>query len=822
MNLTRYIQAPWRPPFRSPGVEGVLRFERWCSAGSVSGPDESSNGNDRETSTEIVPSKQGGGSTPVSQRKPKPGPAELFAVPLFRRPSFPGVIAPIVVREEAACRAFVEMRDAGRSQCGLFLHKDAGLQTFALNEEDHNSYQDPEQLHRTGVLAEIVRLAPRQKGVELIFVCHHRIRWTEVLEKSPLLLVRTEPVLEEPVDIHAQQVRAYSLEIVQTLKELLQLGSFYKEQLELLLESIDINNPFHLADLGACLTTANPQSLQEVLEETQLVERLSKTLTLVKAELETVKVQRKINKEIEESVSKAQRKFFLTEQLKNIKKELGLEKDEKEDLIARFRARLSAKQLSERVSTVIEDEIQKLTSLEPTSSEYNVTRDYLNWLTQVPWGVLSEDNLDISRAQTCLDEDHFGLSDVKERILEFIAVGATRGSLRGKILLLSGPPGVGKTSLGRSIARALGRQFFRFSVGGLGDVAEMKGHRRTYVGAMPGKLVQALKTCQVSNPVLMIDEIDKMGRGHTGDPASALLEILDSEQNDAFVDHYLDVPVDLSHVLFICTANVTDAIPAPLLDRMEIIRLSGYVVEEKLAIAKSYLIPEVRKETAMGEKVLAINEPALQTLIQDYCREPEFAGKPSFLRQRLYAETPPGIATGLAWTAAGGVALYVESVFVSSNKDGKLGSLRVTGQLGDVMKESAEIAFSYSRNYLRKQGSSALDSSTTHLHVPEGATPKDGPSAGITIVSSLLSLALDRPLRQNLAMTGEITLTGKVLGVGGIREKIIAAKREGLKLVILPTSNQKDWEELPEYVRAGLTVQFCESYEEVLPLVFEK
>lgn len=565
----------------------------------------------------------------------------------------------------------------------------------------------------------MIRLAPRQKGMELTFLCHHRIRWKSVASKNPLLVLRMEPVIEKQTDIHALEVRALSLAVVETLKELLQLGAFYKEQLELLLESVDMNNPYQLADLGACLTTADPQRLQEVLEEMDLVERLSKTLSLLKSELETIKVQRKINKQIEDTISKTQRRFFLMEQLKHVKKELGIEKDEKETLITKFKSRLKGKPLPEQVERVIEEEILKLSSLEPTTSEYNVTRNYLDWLTQLPWGTYSKDRLEIKRAERVLNEDHYGLKDVKERILEFIAVGGLRGSVHGKILLLSGPPGVGKTSVGKSIARALNRTFYRFSVGGMSDVAEIKGHRRTYVGAMPGKLIQGLKTVQTSNPVVMIDEIDKLGRGWQGDPASALLEVLDPEQNAAFVDHYLDIPVDLSKVLFICTANVLDSIPSPLLDRMENIRLPGYVLEEKVAIAKKYLYPTARKESGLTASQVQMQTASFKALAQGYCREAgvrnlknhiekvlrkvallvrkgdaeksmsitqfnldKFVGKPKYPSERLFDVTPPGVSTGLAWTALGGATLYIESIKTESNKPG----FRTTGQMGEVMK----------------------------------------------------------------------------------------------------------------------------------------
>lgn len=796
-------------------------------------------------------------------------PQDLLSIPLFTRPHFPKIIAPIVIHDPAACKAFASLRDTGLRHVGLFLHKQAGID---LLPHDNYPFNDPEQLHKVGVLAEVIRLTPRQKGVELTFLCHHRIKWHSVVSSDPLLTLATQPIHEPPADLSNDLIKAYSLSIIETMKELLRLGSFYKEQLELLLESVDVNNPYHLADLGACLTTADPASLQDVLEQTDIAERLRLTLELLKKDLETTRVSRRIHKQIEENVSKSQRKYFLTEQMKQIKRELGMEKDEKETLLNKFRSRLEQKLVPEHVSGVINDEMDKLASLEPSSSEYSVTRNYLDWLTELPWGVYSEDSLDINRAETVLDEMHYGLKDVKERILEFIAVSGLRGNVQGKIILLSGPPGVGKTSIGKSIAKALNREFYRFSVGGMGDVAEIKGHRRTYVGAMPGKFVQALKSAKAANPVIMIDEIDKMGRGWTGDPSSALLEALDPEQNSGFVDHYLDLPVDLSKVLFICTANVLDTIPGPLLDRMQSIPLSGYILEEKMAIADKYLVPTARNEAGLDDKNIEITKDAIKSIARDYCREAgvrnlkqqiekifrkvalrivkaenanadqeatsikeevdgditigdenveDFLGKKVFSKDRLYETTPPGIATGLAWTSMGGVTLYIECIKINNGTEKNV-SLKVTGQLGDVMKESSDIALSYAQQYIKQADvhNKFFNSCALHMHVPEGATPKDGPSAGCTMVSSLLSLAMDKPIRQNVAMTGEVTLTGQVLPVGGIKEKAIAAKRSGMKHIILPDGNRKDWDELPEHVSADMRAYFASHYDDVFKICF--
>eukprot|EP00871_Galdieria_phlegrea_P002442 jgi/Galph1/3199/GphlegSOOS_G1838.1 len=819
-------------------------------------------------------------------------PAELPAIPLFRRPLFPGVVAPVTVSDPTACEAFINLFRSGFRYVGLFLHRNAGeigspwsedgrksssatdWRTFSEQEETHMTgksddksdyssskdsnrhplFTNPSELYRVGVLAELFRVIPRPTGIELTFLCHHRIRWTSVAKIKPILYLNTEPIQEEPVNIHDPQVRAYALAIVETLKEIMNTGSLYKEQLQLLLESVDVNNPYQLADLGASLTSADPQSLQEVLEAVRLEERLTKTLNLLKTELETARVQQKINKQIEENVSNAQRRYFLTEQLKYIKKELGLEKDEKETLLTKFRERIENKNIPKQAKSVIEEEISKISLLEPSSSEYSVTRNYLDWLTSLPWDVMTVDKLDLQHAERILDEDHYGLKDVKQRILEFMAVGKRKKSIQGKIILFSGPPGVGKTSVGKSIARALGRNFYRFSVGGMNDVSEIKGHRRTYVGAMPGKLIQALKVTGSSNPLIMIDEIDKLGSGFQGSPADALLEVLDREQNSSFLDHYLDVPYDLSQVLFICTANLTEDIPLPLLDRMEHIELPGYILDEKVAIAKKYLVPKSRKDSGLKASDVVIRDSTLRTLAEQYCREPgvrdlrnkidaiyrkaalklaketsgkvvishtdlpEYVGIPRFTDWHIYEKTPPGVAIGLSYTRLGGSLLYIEAIDTGSGK----GTLKTTGRLGQVMTESTDIAYSFAKSLLKQvqPANRFFETASIHLHFPEGASSKEGPSAGCAIVTTLLSLAMNIPVRDRLAMTGEITLTGKVLAIGGIREKVMAARQGNIKTVILPEANRGDWEKLDDYVKNGMEGIFVKEYPQIFQIAF--
>ncbi|KAH8373400.1 hypothetical protein KR009_005485 [Drosophila setifemur] len=682
---------------------------------------------------------------------------------------------------------------------------------------------------------------------------------------APVLIVEVENV-KQPVYKQTEEVKALTQEIIKTLRDIITMNPLYRESLQQMLHQNQrvVDNPIYLCDLGASLSAGEPAELQKILEETDIPERLQLALTLLKKELELSRLQQKIGREVEEKVKQQHRKYILQEQLKVIKKELGIEKDDKDAIGEKYREKLKDKTVPESIMTVIDEELTKLNFLESHSSEFNVTRNYLDWLTSLPWGVISTENLCLEKATEILNNDHYGMEDIKKRILEFIAVSSLKGTTQGKILCFHGPPGVGKTSIAKSIARALNREYFRFSVGGMTDVAEIKGHRRTYVGAMPGKLIQCLKKTKIENPLVLIDEVDKIGKGYQGDPSSALLELLDPEQNANFLDHYLDVPVDLSRVLFICTANVIDTIPEPLRDRMELIEMSGYVAEEKIAIAREYLIPQAMKDCGLTDKQINITEDALNMLIRSYCRESgvrnlqkhiekvirkvafrlvkkegeyfpvnadnltTFLGKQIFSSDRMYATTPVGVVMGLAWTAMGGSSLYIETSRRHIRNGDKPeatavgGSLHITGNLGDVMKESAQIALTVARNFLnsRDPKNLFLEQEHIHLHVPEGATPKDGPSAGITIITALVSLATGKTVRQDVAMTGEVSLKGKVLTVGGIKEKTIAARRSGVNCLILPVDNKKDFEELPKYITEGLEVHFATSYEDVYNIAF--
>jgi ATP-dependent Lon protease len=658
--------------------------------------------------------------------------------------------------------------------------------------------------------------------------------------------------LEPRQNSTSEEVKAYALAIINAIKDLLPLNPLYSEELKFFLNRFSPNEPALLTDFAASLTTAPKEKLQEVIEAFNLRKRMQKVLVLIKKELEVAKLQTQIREKVEEKMTQQQREFFLREQLRAIQKELGIAKDDRTADIDLYRERLEKLTLPAHAQKKIDEEMNKLSGLEHGSPEYTVTRNYLDWLSSLPWGKFTKDKLDLVRARKILDQDHDGLDDVKERIIEFLAVGAMKGEVAGSILLLVGPPGVGKTSIGKSVARALGRQFYRFSVGGMRDEAEIKGHRRTYIGALPGKFIQAIKEVESQNPVIMLDEVDKIGASYQGDPASALLEVLDPEQNSDFLDHYLDVRFDLSKTLFICTANQVDTIPSPLLDRMETIRLSGYLTEEKLAIAKHHLWPKQIKKAGLKRGQVTVTDGAIRRIIDGYAREAgvrqleHYLGKvvrkgvvkivrkeaekihvnvgdlEDYLDQRAWLPEKPaagiGMVTGLAWTALGGVTLTIEATKVHTLNRG----FKLTGKLGEVMKESAEIAYSYVSSHLKpfKGDPKFFDAAFVHLHLPEGATPKDGPSAGITMATALLSLARNEKIPRPLAMTGELTLTGQVLAVGGIREKVIAAKRVGIHELIMPASCEADFVRLPDYVKTGLQVHYVKQFKDVVKIVF--
>jgi len=784
---------------------------------------------------------------PVEEKLPE----ELFILPLTRRPFFPGMAAPLVIEPGPYYEVLKIVAKSQHKMLALFLTK----------QEDANIYDlQFEGLCDVGVMANILRIVPlEQGGAQVVLNMEKRIKIEKPILKSKYMRAKITYHDDRVTQQQSKIIKAYSISIITTIKELLKLNPLFKEELQIFLGHSDFTEPGKLADFAVALTTAGREELQDILGTFDVQARIDKTLVLLKKELDLSKLQSSINQKIEATISKTQREFFLREQLKTIKKELGLEKDDKTCDIEKFQERLKDKKVPEEAQKVIDDEIDKLSVLEVQSAEYSVSRNYLDWLTIVPWGVFSKENHDLKHADKVLEEDHYGLKDIKERILEFIGVGKLTGGVKGSIICFVGPPGVGKTSIGKSIARALNREFFRFSVGGMRDEAEIKGHRRTYVGAMPGKMIQALKTTQTMNPVIMLDEVDKMGMSYQGDPASALLEVLDPEQNKDFLDHYLDVRCDLSNTLFIVTANVLDTIPGPLKDRMDILRLSGYIKEEKLQIAKKYLIPRNRKNSGLKANQVKFTTGAIQGIIEGYAREAgvrglennikkimrkvaveivragnrkkksvtisestleKYLGKPIFTTDRYYDKTPIGVCTGLAWTAMGGATLYVEAIETPADKT----QMKLTGQAGDVMKESAQIAWSYVSSEVKRYAPRLkfFQEKEVHVHIPEGATPKDGPSAGVTMTTALLSLLMKTPVAKDLGMTGELTLTGKVLPIGGLKEKLIAAKRSKLKTLIFPKDNKRDYDELPAYLKKGIEVHFVNTYDDVFKVAFPR
>ncbi|MBF0647009.1 endopeptidase La [Desulfuromonas acetoxidans] len=770
-------------------------------------------------------------------------PDRLPIIPLRPRPAFPAILIPLHIAGADKVAVIRQVADSSTKTLGLVL------------VENVDGKDEPSNLHDVGVAGKIVKvLNSEDESIQVLVNCLERFT-IEELHQSELGLHATVTYQQEKTLSDHQELKAYSMAIISTLKELVKINPLYSEEIKMFLGRSSMDDPGRLADFAANLTSADGQELQEVLATFDVRERIERVLVLLKKELEVSRLQSKISKQIEKNISEQQRQFFLKEQLKTIKKELGLEKEGKTSEIEKFQERLEGLTLNDEAQKAIDEELEKLQLIEPTSPEYNVSRNYLDWLTILPWGKNTKDSYDIAKAKRALDRDHFGLDDVKNRILEFIAVGKMKGDISGSILCLVGPPGVGKTSIGKSVAAALNRNFYRFSLGGMRDEAEIKGHRRTYIGAMPGKFIQAMKQADSANPVLMLDEIDKIGASYQGDPASALLEVLDPEQNNSFRDHYLDVPFDLSNVLFIATANQLDTIPAPLLDRMEVIRLSGYIMDEKVEIAKRYLIPKALDNHGLSKKQVTIRKDAMEKIIDNYAREAgvrglenrikkimrkaamEFAsdrvekltirktnvedylGKPVFSQDELFKNVP-GIVTGLAWTSMGGATLQIEASAMPSKSKG----FKQTGQLGKVMVESCEIAYSYVMGHLAdyELPEDFLDQHFIHIHVPAGATPKDGPSAGITMTTALLSMISKKPVLPKLGMTGELTLTGQVLPIGGVKEKTIAARRSGLKILIFPESNRKDFEDLPDYLREGIEVHFAKTYRDVYNVAFKK
>lgn len=763
----------------------------------------------------------------------------IHILPLHDRPFFPPQIAPLLLNEEPWLTTLDSIMDNRTRVVGLILSKKESKTD--LTADDFYEYGTLIHIHH-----------PHREDGKVQFIAQgiQRFRVKKWISKEIPFVAQVEYFEESVVD-KSDEVRAYSMAVVNALKELIPFNPLFSEELKHFLTRYNSNDPSPFADFAASMTTNAKEELQEVLSTIALVPRLRKVLAIIEKEIKIAKLHNSIREEVEDQLTDQQRQYFLREQLKVIQQELGISKDDKSADIDKFVERLLDKDIPQAAQERIDEELEKLQILETGSPEYGVTRNYLDIITDLPWGTKTKDNFNLKHARRVLDKDHFGLEDVKDRIIETLAVGKRKGEIKGTIILLVGPPGVGKTSIGRSVADSLGRKFYRFSLGGARDEAEIKGHRRTYIGAMPGKLIQALRETKADNPVIMLDEIDKMGQSYQGDPGSALLEVLDPAQNHDFLDHYLDVRYDLSNVLFVCTANTLDSIPPALLDRMDVIRLSGYILEEKCKIARQYLWPKQLEKAGFDKKELKITGGAIEKIIDDYAREAgvrqlekqlgkivrksavkfeteeleslsigvsdivPMLGNPFFNREKPLQHV--GVVTGLAWTSMGGVTLPVEAVKVHDHQRG----IKLTGKLGEVMQESANIAYSYIMANAKALGlqESFFEKAFIHIHAPEGATPKDGPSAGITLASCLMSLALDKAPR-NIAMTGELTLVGQVLPIGGVKEKLIAAKRVGIKEIIFPKGNKKDADELPDYLREGLTLHFVEDFAEVAKLLF--
>ncbi|MCC6037050.1 MAG: endopeptidase La [Armatimonadetes bacterium] len=761
-------------------------------------------------------------------------PPELPVVALRDYVIFPMMITPLDVGRPKSIRAV----DAVAADLRVFI-------TVMQKDKDIQDPQPPDDLYQIGTLVNIVRMMRSPEGhIHLILRGLARVRIEEWTQTDPYLKARYS-IVDETVE-QTIEVQALVNSVLDLFRRMVQLSPHLPDEAIHLIASL--TSPAQIADVVVSALNLTPQDRQRFLEMTDPVQRLKELVPLLSREIQVLELTQKIQEQARQELDKAQREFILRQQLREIQKELG---ETPEAEIEELRQKIEEAGMPEEVKEVALRELDRLSKMHPAAAEYTVSRTYIDWLISLPWNKVTEDNLDIAHAKKVLDEDHYDLDDVKERLLEFLAVRKLKQDTKGPILCFVGPPGVGKTSLGQSIARALGRKFVRISLGGVRDEAEIRGHRRTYVGALPGRIIQGLRQAGTKNPVFMLDEVDKLGFDFRGDPAAALLEVLDPEQNHSFVDHYLDVPFDLSQVLFICTANITDTIPPALLDRMEVIRIPGYSHEEKLQIAKRYLVPRNLKEHGLTEDHVEFTDEALSVIIKQYTREAgvrnlsreianicrkvarrvaegntekvvvtpeniaEFLGPPKFLEEIAERKPQVGVATGLAWTPFGGSVLFVET----TKMPGK-GSLIITGHLGEIMKESAQAALSYVRSRSEQLGipEDFFSKHDIHIHVPAGAIPKDGPSAGITMATALASLATNRPVRHDVAMTGEITLTGRILPVGGIKEKVLAAKEAGITEIILPAQNEKDLVEIPEHIRNALRFHFVENMDEVLEL----
>jgi len=798
----------------------------------------------------IIGGKEGGGSTivPVSSEIPE----NIFVVPIVEPILFPGMTIPLIFQEDA----LKEIMDQAGSQSGVvgFVPRVDVEETPGAPPGDKRIL-NLDQLARVGTVARILRSLNLPDGNKSYFVsCFSRCRLVKIIRTLYPPIAKLELIGDVAAD-ETREMECMWRAARQTLRELITEIPGLPEAFGL--AAANIVSSGQLTDFVAAHLDISREERIELLEEVRVGVRLPKILEIITKELEMVRLASKIREDIRNKVEKSQKEYYLREQLKAIRRELGEEMDQKEMAVREIRKAVEEKGLPEHARKRADEEIRRLEVLSADSPEYNVVRTYLEWLTGLPWTRSTGDNRDLKKAKRILEADHYGIKEVKQRILEFLAVHKLKPDQRGAILCFVGPPGVGKTSLGQSIARAMGRKFYRFSLGGMRDEAEIKGHRRTYIGAMPGKILQGLKVVEVRNPVFMLDEIDKLGSDWRGDPSSAMLEVLDPAQNVGFLDHYIDVSYDLSKVMFICTANFDDSIPAPLYDRMEIIEMPGYILEEKVEIARRYLLPRQIETNGLKKGQVKMSRAVLGAIVEGWtgeagvrelerkigrvCRKValkvaegsikgalitkkslyKYLGPVEYIKEVMLRTMKPGLAVGLAWTPVGGEIMFIEATVMPGK-----GSYKVTGQLGEVMEESTQIALSYVRAHSRDFGIDLgfFDSVDIHVHFPSGAVPKDGPSAGITITAALISLfgwKKGRRVKPRLAMTGEMTLRGDVLPVGGIREKVIGAKRAGVREIIMPEECRRDVKEIPPRIIRGIKIHFVKRFDEVIKIAFQ-
>jgi ATP-dependent Lon protease len=763
-------------------------------------------------------------------------PDAMPVLPLRETVTFPDTLTPLAVGQERSIKLVNEVLSGNR------------MLAMVGSRDPENEEPGPDDLFDVGVAGTVARMLKVPDGsLRVLVQGSERIRIGPYVAEEPYLVARIEPLPDELKP--SPELEALTRNVQNTFSEIVEQIPYLPEELQLAV--MNVEDPSALSHLIAGALRIPTEEKQELLEEVDVTKRLRRLSEILARELEVVRLGAKIQSDVESEIGKGQREYFLREQLKAIQQELG-EGDEQQAEIQELRERIEAAGLPEEAGKAAERELGRLEKLPPAAAEYGVIRTYLEWLVDLPWSKETEDNLEIDHAKQVLDEDHYDLEEVKDRILEYLAVRKLNPESPGPILCFVGPPGVGKTSLGKSIARALGREFERISVGGVRDEAEIRGHRRTYIGALPGTIIRALRDAGTRNPVFMIDEIDKMGADFRGDPASAMLEVLDPAQNSTFRDHYLDLPFDLSDVLFIATANILDTVPAPLQDRMEVIQLAGYTNDEKLHIAKRYLAPRQLEANGLKPSQVELKDAAITAIINEYTREAgvrnlerqigtafrkiarqiaegksegkitisgkrarELLGKRRFFAEQRRRTKDPGVATGLAWTPVGGEVLFVEATAVPGE-----GKLTITGQLGEVMRESAQAALSWVRGHSHTIAPDLADdwfsTHDIHIHVPAGAVPKDGPSAGVAMATALASLISNRAVSTEVAMTGEITLTGQVLPIGGVKEKSLAAQRAGIKKVIVPDRNDADVAEIPEHERDGLEFVYADEIDKVL------